>query len=89
MTFLSVTDTYVRSENRSLIQSLAIMWFHMYTQFLPIVLGVGLSTDVIYPNGISCTLPEDLQLTMIQTIAGLENAKMLYPGANIRLETFK
>ena len=65
------------------------MWFHMYTQFLLIVLGVGLSTDVIYPNGISCTLPEDLQLTMIQTIAGLENAKMLYPGANIRLETFK
>ena len=34
----------------------------------------------MYPNGISCTLPEDLQQDMVNTIAGLENAKMIHPG---------
>ena len=43
-------------------------------------LSSGLSSHVIYPNGISCTLPEDMQLRMVQTIAGLENATMLHPG---------
>lgn len=41
---------------------------------------LGLSTDLIYPNGISCTLPADAQQKMINTIAGLENASMVCPG---------
>ena len=41
---------------------------------------VGLSSNVIYPNGISCTLPEEMQHKLIRTIVGLENATMLYPG---------
>lgn len=40
----------------------------------------GLSTNLIYPNGISCTLPADIQQEMIRTIAGLENATMVCPG---------
>ena len=47
-------------------------------------LHAGLSTDVVYPNGISCTLPADLQQKMINTIAGLECAKMLFPGESLQ-----
>lgn len=39
-----------------------------------------MSTDLIYPNGISCTLPADVQQKMINTVAGLENASMVCPG---------
>ena len=40
----------------------------------------GLNSDIVYPNGISCTLPEDLQVKMVRCIAGLENATVLKPG---------
>ena len=45
-----------------------------------LVIMSGLSTDVVYPNGISCTLPAELQQQMIRTIAGLENAVIIHPG---------
>ena len=41
---------------------------------------IGLNSHVVYPNGISCTLPEDIQEDLIQTIPGLEQAKLLFPG---------
>ena len=40
----------------------------------------GLDSDVVYPNGISCTLPENLQEDLVHTIPGLEQTKLLYPG---------
>ena len=40
----------------------------------------GLTSHVVYPNGISCTLPEDIQKDLVRTIPGLEQAKLLYPG---------
>jgi tRNA uridine 5-carboxymethylaminomethyl modification enzyme len=40
----------------------------------------GLNSNVIYPNGISTSLPEDAQEKFIKTIKGLEKAKMLKPG---------
>ena len=40
----------------------------------------GLDTDWIYPNGISTSLAEEVQLKLVTTIPGLENAKIVAPG---------
>ncbi|MBY0415315.1 MAG: tRNA uridine-5-carboxymethylaminomethyl(34) synthesis enzyme MnmG, partial [Bdellovibrionales bacterium] len=40
----------------------------------------GLELDTIYPNGVSTSLPKDVQESFIQTISGLENAKILIHG---------
>ncbi|MFA5063335.1 MAG: tRNA uridine-5-carboxymethylaminomethyl(34) synthesis enzyme MnmG [Candidatus Omnitrophota bacterium] len=43
----------------------------------------GLSSQEVYPNGISTSLPEDVQLKMIHSIEGLENAKVIRFGYGI------
>ena len=40
----------------------------------------GLDDDTVYPNGISTSLPEDVQQALIATIPGLEQARILRPG---------
>lgn len=40
----------------------------------------GLNLETIYPNGVSTSLPKDVQESFIQTISGLENAKILIHG---------
>jgi len=40
----------------------------------------GLDDPAIYPNGISTSLPEDVQLAMVRSMAGLERAEVLQPG---------
>lgn len=40
----------------------------------------GLDDDTVYPNGISTSLPEDVQRAMVASIPGLERACMLRPG---------
>lgn len=46
----------------------------------------SLSDDVIYPNGISTSMPEDVQRDYIRSIAGLENAEILQPGYAIEYD---
>jgi tRNA uridine 5-carboxymethylaminomethyl modification enzyme len=40
----------------------------------------GLDDPTIYPNGISTSLPEDVQQALVATIPGLEHARMIRPG---------
>jgi len=40
----------------------------------------GLDDDTIYPNGISTSLPEDVQALLVRSIPGLQHAKILRPG---------
>ena len=40
----------------------------------------GLGTHLVYPNGISTSLPADVQLAMVRTMAGLEQVEMAVPG---------
>jgi tRNA uridine 5-carboxymethylaminomethyl modification enzyme len=46
----------------------------------------GLSDDCIYPNGISTSLPQDVQLAVIASIPGLEKAVMRRPGYAIEYD---
>ncbi|MDB5691427.1 MAG: mnmG [Alphaproteobacteria bacterium] len=40
----------------------------------------GLDDVTVYPNGISTSLPADVQLAMVRSMAGLERAELLQPG---------
>ncbi|MCP5038304.1 MAG: tRNA uridine-5-carboxymethylaminomethyl(34) synthesis enzyme MnmG [Rhodobacteraceae bacterium] len=46
----------------------------------------GLSTNSVYPNGISTSLPLDVQLDYVHSIRGLEAAKILQPGYAIEYD---
>jgi tRNA uridine 5-carboxymethylaminomethyl modification enzyme len=48
----------------------------------------GLSTHEFYPNGISTSLPFDVQLAAVRSMPGLENAHILRPGYAIEYDYF-
>ncbi|MGV6476924.1 tRNA uridine-5-carboxymethylaminomethyl(34) synthesis enzyme MnmG [Azotobacter vinelandii] len=48
----------------------------------------GLSTHEVYPNGISTSLPFDVQLEIVRSIRGLENAHIVRPGYAIEYDFF-
>ncbi len=46
----------------------------------------GLTSDLIYPNGISTSLPENVQLEYVRSIRGLEQAEIAQPGYAIEYD---
>lgn len=48
----------------------------------------GLTTNEIYPNGISTSLPFDIQYQLVRSIKGLENAHILRPGYAIEYDYY-
>ncbi len=48
----------------------------------------GLTTHEIYPNGVSTSLPFDIQLALIRSIRGLENCHILRPGYAIEYDFY-
>lgn len=49
----------------------------------------GLDTVEVYPNGLSTSLPLDIQLAMVHSIVGLENATIMRPGYAIEYDYFE
>jgi tRNA uridine 5-carboxymethylaminomethyl modification enzyme len=48
----------------------------------------GLTTDLIYPNGISTSMPADVQEQFVRSITGFENARITQPGYAIEYDYF-
>ncbi|MGE0467238.1 MAG: tRNA uridine-5-carboxymethylaminomethyl(34) synthesis enzyme MnmG, partial [Steroidobacteraceae bacterium] len=48
----------------------------------------GLDTHIVYPNGISTSLPADVQLAFVRTIGGFERAEITRPGYAIEYDYF-
>ncbi|WP_189614184.1 tRNA uridine-5-carboxymethylaminomethyl(34) synthesis enzyme MnmG [Pigmentiphaga litoralis] len=48
----------------------------------------GLTTNEFYPNGVSTSLPFDVQLDLVRSLPGLENAHILRPGYAIEYDYF-
>lgn len=46
----------------------------------------GFDSDLIYPNGLSCTLPEQLQWKLVRLLPGLENAVLARPGYGVHYD---
>jgi len=46
----------------------------------------GLDDDTVYPNGISTSLPQDVQMALLSTIPGLEYARVIRPGYAIEYD---
>lgn len=46
----------------------------------------GFDSDIIYPNGISMTIPAEAQEAMLKTVKGLENVVMLQPGYGVEYD---
>ena len=48
----------------------------------------GLTSNEIYPNGISTSLPFDVQMQIVRSMEGMENAKIVRPGYAIEYDFF-
>lgn len=46
----------------------------------------GIESDLVYPGGLSCTLPEEEQVRLVRSVPGLQNAEVVRPGYGVEYE---
>ncbi|KAH9851003.1 glucose-inhibited division protein A subfamily [Lenzites betulinus] len=46
----------------------------------------GYDSDLIYPNGLSCSLPEEVQISMYRSVPGLENVELVRPAYGVEYD---
>ncbi|KAI0077948.1 glucose-inhibited division protein A subfamily [Panus rudis PR-1116 ss-1] len=46
----------------------------------------GYDSDLVYPNGLSCSLPEEIQLPLYRSVRGLENAELAKPAYGVEYD---
>ncbi|KAK7682052.1 hypothetical protein QCA50_015016 [Cerrena zonata] len=46
----------------------------------------GYDSDLIYPNGLSCSMPEDIQVSLYRSVPGLENAELIKPAYGVEYD---
>ncbi|KAI6001887.1 GIDA-domain-containing protein [Pisolithus albus] len=46
----------------------------------------GYNSDLVYPNGLSCSMPEELQEPMMRTVPGLESVRMVRPAYGVEYD---
>jgi tRNA uridine 5-carboxymethylaminomethyl modification enzyme len=63
-----------------------VMRFHDKERHQIFLEPEGLDTVEVYPNGLSTSLPLDVQLAMVRTITGLEHAEIMRPGYAIEYD---
>ena len=75
---------------RVIVLPLKIKWYDLQTRnsHQIFVEPEGLNTHEIYPNGISTSLPFDMQIAFVHSIEGLENAHITRPGYAIEYDFF-
>lgn len=65
-----------------------VMRFSERTQHQVFIEPEGLTSNELYPNGISTSLPFETQVQIVQSMKGLENARIMRPGYAIEYDYF-
>ncbi len=70
----------------NLVRSILFFFIELKIFFSIEIISEGFDSDLTYPQGLSCTMPVDVQLRMLRTIPSLENVNMVRPGYGVEYD---